>query len=54
MRSGVRLASETLDRRGVLHKFCGQNPDGDVAPQTRVGSAINLAHSARADSNRTL
>jgi hypothetical protein len=48
-RRGSRFLRKTLQPLAIRGERCGQNFDGDGAIQTRVVSAIHLAHAARTD-----
>ena len=46
---GASLLLETPQAVGIGGERGGQNFDGDIASQTLIAGAINLAHAARAD-----
>ena len=46
---GAGLAPKSRQRRGIVRECGGENLDGDVAAEARVGGAIDLAHSSAAD-----
>ena len=48
----VRLAPEAAEPLGVVRHLRRQHLDRDVAPERRVGGAVDLAHAAGADGRR--
>ena len=45
----LRLALEAGEPLGVLRHLGGQHLEGHLAPELRVGGAVDLAHAARAE-----
>ena len=51
-RSGSRFLLEALKPAGIGRGIRGKHLDRDVAPESRVATAIDLAHSARAEQGK--
>ena len=53
-RDGARFAAEAFGAIGFCFKPRTENLDRDFAAESRIAGAVDLAHSARADSRQDL
>ncbi len=53
-RDRARLAVEPMEAVGVVRRRVGQQLQGDLAPQTRVAGAVDLAHAALSERSEDL